>query len=873
MYPVCLLVGFIFPLFASFAFAVPTDKQVERVVQQLQDKDSKTRQATLEIVRGTEYMSDLRVQQAVVDRFADTSTGVRELAILMAKELPEVPTRLLSYIFEKSVVATGDGGWTSWGQDAGVAFFKDRKGNNAALFHQLMEDLLRLLDRPYPSFPASNWTRIADAFHGLGVEVSFIADFPLMRKILAKVPADVAYKVVYKFTESFEPFSQAEQNEMVRLFLTSEELKGTSDAVFSRSALELSKALSLPTLEQLRNIILRGSPFQQVHARNMFDRSLKNGDKGQALLVEDILQNAKGNRELTRWAFVQIYYHEFVSLVSNPRSVIDRAIEVALSDSDNEYPLRMLLKNINLLQSEDFGRLFALMRDDRFVSRFLEETKELKIDLANWETLFGYLRHSDGKARANAIRIIDAKLDFAKLGLDDEATAIKISNNLNSCSQSEFEPVKAFCTKKFVAYNAFFKENITSFSLRYLFSMFKEDIRTAIKDPFLNSHYQSYRVYLLFNRLTADARLRWTAEEFRAIWLPFFVEQFRLGDKATLYNTWTFLAFFRFEVAPGQPFWQLSPNDKVVEALRARFLSGDSPASRQAGQILSTLGYIEKNQIGADIRQSLNALLDDSRPYVVTTALKGIAMEFATPELIKRVLALTKSEDPEVRGSALGVIGYAFAAEKVGREVYVPLLPEVQKALRSPSLQERVAVSGVNWIPKQFPDVHDALFSPAFVSQMLEDFVATRERFLRDDSEAATYFETFNRIFLSTSPKYKKEVPFDQFPTDLMIETLTSPNLNIAMQATRSYYRQQSSFCEQAPKKRCGTFQSGDKTIKVVLPKKSLDQYAELAKKSPQSEQVFQMNQLLNEEMQLGEKWIFSILEYAAGKQVVVWDP
>lgn len=865
---------------SSTALAKPTDQQIERVLQLLQSEDSNIRQSALEIVRGSEYLDDERIQRAVTNRFNDSYPSVSTLAVAIIQETSGVPVPILSYIFEKSVLSKSDGGWDSWGQEKGIAFFRGRKGNDIALFRELARVLLRLLEGQYPDFPAHGWTVIAGSFRGLGAEASLVAEFPLLRQILAKAPASHEERMLDQFVESFGAFVQTEQNELLRLFLSSEEQSGLSDSVLARRALKAVATLSLATLEKLGEVFFTGSAYHENHARRMIARSLKNDNRDHARFLAEMAQKAVGNVALSEFIFGEFIPGGFLLLAPNPRAVFDLAMKSALASPANEKALILVIRHHGLMQSSEIASLFTRISNDRFAALLTQWLgyiyNPLEISLPLWRELFRYLDNSDEKARINTIQILNSLIVYSRMNFTGhEETFQEIFALLVSHRQSRYEPVRIFSERKFSQFEPHFKAILTTLPMKVVFQLLEADIRSALKDPFIHSHYRRYPSYMLLKDLRADPNMRWTPEEFRTSWLPFFVEQFRSGDKVVVSNAWTYLALFRFRLFGGGTFWQMEPGDGVADTLRSRFYRGDSPASRASGSILAILAKVEKKPEGLALRREMLALIFDNRPYVLNLILLDlISDQIPEPAVLNRILSLTESLEPEIRGAAFSALALLFATKKIGLDVYKPLIPGIQRALLGPDLTVRAMASSAGWVPREFADLRVELFPEDVVDQLIKDFEGTRERFLRDDAEAAKYFLSFSGSFLPLSPGRDKIVPFEQYPIELMLAAIGSANLDVATRAIRNLYLQQTSVCQASRNRRCGLLTVGNQSMSILVTKQVLDRYAEIARMLPESEEVWQINAMMNSTPSSTDedKWLFLIREYAAGRQIVRWE-
>jgi hypothetical protein len=262
------------------------------------------------------------------------------------------------------------------------------------------------------------------------------------------------------------------------------------------------------------------------------------------------------------------------------------------------------------------------------------------------------------------------------------------------------------------------------------------------------------------------------------------------------------------------------------------------------------------------------ALLDDQRPLVVSGVIDGLAVfDSLDAATLAKIEKFAKSDQPEVRGTALGTLALFFATKKIGRDVYVPLLPDVQRSLLSASLAERTPADYSGWVPKEFGDVRAALFPADFVARMLAAFTAQRDRFMSGDEEAGRYFVGFETAMLPISRESDKVVPFDSFPLELFLDTVGSANLKVAAQSVRTLYFQQAAACSTRPNKRYGSFRLGARLIDVKVSKRVLDRFAAVAKNDGNI--AWQVDDIVNYP---GPAAPFSIRDYAAGKLDITWE-
>jgi hypothetical protein len=542
--------------------------------------------------------------------------------------------------------------------------------------------------------------------------------------------------------------------------------------------------------------------------------------------------------------------------------LFESALDKVFAGSASDNTVRIVAQNSAMLSREETVRLLNRLSDERILNFFLQ-SRPLKLDVDGWRAFFALFQSTEEKLRTGAIRLLGNYLNFDRPGdfFGDDAVVPEISKLLSECSVSEHDPVKSFCSSKVAELGEFLRKNLTSLNLQYVLNWIGSDIRASIKDPLLGARYKEHPSYMLLHDLSVGANSKWTLADFQRIWLPFFVDLFRAGNATEIGNTWTYLAFFHLAGAPRNSFWHLEKGDGVVEVLKERFFGGNNSAARMSGRILSILALVDSSPAGVDFRRSWLTLLDDSRPYVVSEVLANATLfEPYEPILLEKALAYRKSSDPELRGAAFGTLALLFGEKHIGRDVYVPLLPEIARALTSDNLTERTIASYSGWLHKEFADVRAALFPPAMITQLLAQFRAEEKRFIAGDDEAAGYFLGFLGSLTATNPKDQDSViSSEKFPLDVVLSALDSSNIQISTRAVRTTSSQQGYICGT----HCGVAFSGNSELgDIKVTKAVLDRFAAVFPRSPDLE--WQIN------ASIGSR--FSIRDYASGKIQVKWS-
>jgi len=846
-------------------FRARTEQQIAKVISQLQSPEMSVRQDTLEIIRGSDYLLDDRVKHAVLDLIGGESSKVAYLAIEVIQELPGDPLPQLSYVFSKTVQEERNGGWrSSWGPK----FIMKYAGNNISLFRHFEQMMIPILSVEYPGIATLRWVQIAELFRDLGTQGSISADFPVLRQLLAALP-EGADEILKAHFGSFTSIAQDEQVKLIGLFFA-EELKDWNDAVLAGRTLEWMPQISPESLELLATGLVAASKVSQERALHVIRKNLKPGNAEHARLVEKILQQSGAVPGVNVWVVEATVANGYISDMANPNAVIKSALDSFATSSDHRNAINLLARNSKYFQLNDFSRLVALLPDDRFTRDFAESMT--KGDLNFLTALVNNLNGLDKKAQINAVMVIDAGAEFSKIDFfAEEGRARSFYNFFKSCSKSYAGEVKSVCARKVSEFDDFIQANVKKLPLKFVFDYLEPDLRPAIQDPALVQNKDRHVSFKVIDtlRTQVEPNLQWSREEFDKIWIPFFVEQIRAGNATEIRNTARFLRNFRFTV-DGQPFLQMVPGDGVTGILLNRFLEGDTPTARLAGLELIGIAYEYQNSAGRELAKTLAGLLNDSRKYVVITVLNNMfylqPMDAAT---LARMLELTKSSDVELRGTSLNQFAELFKLGKLGRDVFDSVIPDLKKALVGSNLQERALVTSVAAVPRRYPEMREILFPTSFLIQLIADFQAERERFLRDDEDAAKYYYSFVLDFFNISYDL---VASKDVPVEFMLEMLDSQSKLVQEGTIRGLSSLQREWCQKLPQKRCGVLHVGSQSGSIMISKKVLDRFAEFAMKNPASQNVPIIDYMININQANEGRPPFSILEYAVGKQTIAWD-